>query len=169
MKYVHVQKIRYALEIPENACRNLDDDYELMNSRKGFKRYYTSELRELLDELTASEKKKELALKDTTSGLFRHFDGHHDTFQRVLHCLSTLDVILSSLLIANPMQICVDRWFFKLKMINNHLSIFMMENIRVCFKKRQIHSFQMILFLLIRLITKKNILDQNFLFLLVIK
>ena len=38
MKYVHVQKIRYALEIPENACRNLDDDYELMSSRKGFKR-----------------------------------------------------------------------------------------------------------------------------------
>ena len=39
MKYVHVQKTRYAMEIPENACRNLDDDYELMSSRKGFKRY----------------------------------------------------------------------------------------------------------------------------------
>jgi len=38
MKYVHVQKIRYSMEIPENACRNLDDDYELMSSRKGFKR-----------------------------------------------------------------------------------------------------------------------------------
>jgi len=38
IKYVHVQKIRYGLEIPENACRNLDDDYELMSSRKGFKR-----------------------------------------------------------------------------------------------------------------------------------
>lgn len=58
-------------------------------------RYYTSELRELLDELTSSEKKKEEALKDTTSSLFRHFDSHHDTFQRVLGCLSTLDVILS--------------------------------------------------------------------------
>ena len=58
-------------------------------------RYYTSELRELLDELLASEKKKESALKETTSSLFRHFDGHHETFQRVLNCLSTLDVILS--------------------------------------------------------------------------
>jgi DNA mismatch repair protein MSH6 len=38
MKYVHIQKIRYAMEIPENACRNLNDDYELMSSRKGFKR-----------------------------------------------------------------------------------------------------------------------------------
>ncbi len=38
MKYVHVKKIRYSMEIPENACRNLDDDYELMSSRKGFKR-----------------------------------------------------------------------------------------------------------------------------------
>ena len=38
IKYIHVQKIRYAMEIPESACRNLDDDYELMNSRKGFKR-----------------------------------------------------------------------------------------------------------------------------------
>ncbi len=38
MKYVHIQKIRYAMEIPESACRNLDDDYELMSSRKGFKR-----------------------------------------------------------------------------------------------------------------------------------
>jgi len=58
-------------------------------------RYYTSELRELVEELTASEKKKELALKDTASSLFRHFDSHHDTFQRVLNCLSTLDVLLS--------------------------------------------------------------------------
>ncbi|CAF3104902.1 unnamed protein product [Rotaria sp. Silwood2] len=95
IKYVHIQKIRYAMEIPESACRNLDDDYELMSSRKGFKRYYTSELRELIEELTESEKKKELALKDTTSSLFRHFDSHHDTFQRVLNCLSTLDVLLS--------------------------------------------------------------------------
>ncbi len=38
IKYVHVQKIRYAMEISDNACRNLDDDYELMSSRKGFKR-----------------------------------------------------------------------------------------------------------------------------------
>lgn len=38
VKYVHVQKTRYAMEIPEGACRNLDDDYELMSSRKGFKR-----------------------------------------------------------------------------------------------------------------------------------
>ncbi|CAF4614398.1 unnamed protein product [Rotaria socialis] len=95
IKYVHVQKIRYAMEMSESACRNLDDDYELMSSRKGFKRYYTSELRELLEELTESEKKKELALKDTTSSLFRHFDSHHETFQRVLSCLSTLDVLLS--------------------------------------------------------------------------
>lgn len=38
IKYIHIQKIRYAMEIPESACRNLDDDYELMSSRKGFKR-----------------------------------------------------------------------------------------------------------------------------------
>lgn len=48
-----------------------------------------------MDELNSSEKKKEEALKDTTSSLFRHFDSHHQTFQRVLSCLSTLDVILS--------------------------------------------------------------------------
>lgn len=39
IKYIHVQKTRYAMEIPESACHNLDDDYELMSSRKGFKRY----------------------------------------------------------------------------------------------------------------------------------
>lgn len=38
IKYIHVQKTRYAMEIPESACRNFDDDYELMSSRKGFKR-----------------------------------------------------------------------------------------------------------------------------------
>jgi DNA mismatch repair protein MSH6 len=39
IKFVHVQKTRYSMEIPESACRNLDDDdYELMSSRKGFKR-----------------------------------------------------------------------------------------------------------------------------------
>lgn len=34
-------------------------------------------------------------MKDTTSSLFRHFDSHHQTFQRVLACLSALDVLLS--------------------------------------------------------------------------
>lgn len=38
LKYVHVQKSRYVIEIPESACRNLDEDFELMSSRKGFKR-----------------------------------------------------------------------------------------------------------------------------------
>lgn len=52
-------------------------------------------MRELIEQLTESEKKKENALKDTTSSIFRHFDNHHKQFQRVLHCLSTLDVLLS--------------------------------------------------------------------------
>jgi DNA mismatch repair protein MSH6 len=49
----------------------------------------------LIEQLAESEKKKELALKETTSSLFRHFDHHHTVFQRVLQCLATLDVLLS--------------------------------------------------------------------------
>ncbi len=38
INYFGTSKNRYQLEMPESACKNLSEDYELTSSRKGFKR-----------------------------------------------------------------------------------------------------------------------------------
>jgi DNA mismatch repair protein MSH6 len=36
---------KYQIEVPESQIRKVGSDYELQGSRKGFKKYYTSEAR----------------------------------------------------------------------------------------------------------------------------
>ncbi|CAF1018045.1 unnamed protein product [Didymodactylos carnosus] len=95
VKYVDVSKTRYQLEIPDFACKSLNADYEIQSSRKGFKRYHTSEISDLLSKLVEAENRKDIALKSTMSSLFRHFDKHHRIWNRVLQCVGMLDVLLS--------------------------------------------------------------------------
>ena len=73
--YFGSAKNRYQLEIPEAKCKNLSDDYELSSSRKGFKRFWTEETKELLAQLTDAEDRKEQALRNTLKCLFKNFDN----------------------------------------------------------------------------------------------
>ncbi len=71
IKYFGTNKNRYQMEIPESKCGKLSSDYELTSSRKGFKRYWTDEIKEYLAELTDAEVRSEQALRDSTKSLFK--------------------------------------------------------------------------------------------------
>jgi len=52
LKYYHSQKDRYQIEVPESVLkRHQPDHYELTSRRKGVRRFWTPELREMLEEL----------------------------------------------------------------------------------------------------------------------
>jgi DNA mismatch repair protein MSH6 len=74
LAYFGTSRNRYQLELPENKCKNLTDDYELTSSKKGIKRYWTNEIKSMLADLTDAENRKEQALKDSMKSLFKNFD-----------------------------------------------------------------------------------------------
>ena len=67
-------KSRYQMEIPEVALKRVPEEYELMSSKKGAKRYHTKTIDSLLAELVDAEERKDMALKDIMRRIFHSFD-----------------------------------------------------------------------------------------------
>ena len=67
-------KNRYQMEIPESSLKNVPNEYQLMSSKKGAKRFRTVEIEEMLSELVDAEERKDSALKDVMRRIFHNFD-----------------------------------------------------------------------------------------------
>lgn len=84
---------RYQLEVPESVLsRHTPDDYELMSQKKGYRRsefrrnlevicliillcrYWTKDIKRMLEKLVDAESRRDVALKDTMRSLFSSFD-----------------------------------------------------------------------------------------------
>ncbi|KAK7479072.1 hypothetical protein BaRGS_00029664 [Batillaria attramentaria] len=88
-------KNRYQLEVPEAALKRVPEEYEVMSSKKGAKRYRTKIIENYLAELVDAEERKDAALKDIMRRIFHRFDERYTTWNRAVACLSVLDVLLS--------------------------------------------------------------------------
>ncbi|XP_048728354.2 DNA mismatch repair protein Msh6-like isoform X2 [Ostrea edulis] len=88
-------KNRYQIEVPESILKRVPDEYNLMSSKKGTKRYRTKEIEDQLVDLTEAEERKDAALKDTMRRLFYSFDERYKLWDTALQCLSVLDVLMS--------------------------------------------------------------------------
>ena len=74
-KHVLVGRNRFQLEIPENVVsRHAPEEYELKSQRKGFRRYWTQTIEQLLQQLIEMETRRDDALKDTMRTIFHSFD-----------------------------------------------------------------------------------------------
>ncbi|EQC33643.1 hypothetical protein SDRG_08747 [Saprolegnia diclina VS20] len=92
---------RFQLEVPESAIGSQQPKaYELKSKKKGFKRFHTPEIRDLLRRLMAAEDRKEDALKDQTRKMFATFDMHYAKWLAAVHALATLDCLISLALIS---------------------------------------------------------------------
>ena len=75
INYWGTAKNRYQLEVPEEVLSNKSlDDYELQSSKKGFKRFWTDEIKEYLAEMINAEERRDAALKDSMRSVFHTFD-----------------------------------------------------------------------------------------------
>ncbi|KAL8582855.1 hypothetical protein ACOMHN_042688 [Nucella lapillus] len=95
MSYWGTGKNRYQMEVPEAVLKRVPEEYELMSSKKGAKRYRTQEIEDLLAELTDAEERKDVALKDIMRRIFHSFDERYPRWHQAVGCLSVLDVLLS--------------------------------------------------------------------------
>lgn len=95
MVYWGSAKNRYQMEVPENVAKKVPDEYNLMSSKKGWKRYRTDEIEKMLSQMVDAEDRKDVALKDVMRRIFYSFDERYKKWDTTVQCLSVLDVLLS--------------------------------------------------------------------------
>ncbi|CAN7998899.1 unnamed protein product, partial [Ixodes hexagonus] len=93
--YSGTGKNRFQIEVPESASRLAGAGYELQGQRKGFKRYWTSDVKELASYLVSAEEAQEAAIKDIMRRIFESFDRRHVSWEAAVQCLAVLDCLLS--------------------------------------------------------------------------
>uniref|UniRef100_M4BJP3 DNA mismatch repair protein n=1 Tax=Hyaloperonospora arabidopsidis (strain Emoy2) TaxID=559515 RepID=M4BJP3_HYAAE len=86
---------RYQLEVPESALKKQPKEYELKSRKKGYKRFHTRTIRDLLKRLATAEAQKEEALKDQTRRIFHKFDEDYKYWMKAVQCLAVLDCLVS--------------------------------------------------------------------------
>ncbi|OQV25128.1 DNA mismatch repair protein Msh6 [Hypsibius exemplaris] len=95
MTYFGSAKNRYQLEIPVGSCGKMPSSFELKSQRKGFKRYWNSDITNKMVELELAEAKRQAAVKDCTRKVFEMFDNHYAEWSKAVKCLATLDVLIA--------------------------------------------------------------------------
>ncbi|KAG8443652.1 hypothetical protein GDO86_008993 [Hymenochirus boettgeri] len=94
--YWGTAKNRYQMEIPESVTeRNLPGEYELKSTKKGYKRYWTKAIENMLGDLVNAEERRDAALKDCMRRLFYNFDKNYKEWQAAVECFAVLDVLIS--------------------------------------------------------------------------
>ncbi|KAH7862176.1 hypothetical protein Vadar_001089 [Vaccinium darrowii] len=95
VNYVTIGKDAYLLEVPENLSGSIPQHYELRSSKKGFFRYWTPTIKNLIGELSQAESEKESKLKSILQRLIGRFCEHHNKWRQYVSSVAELDVLIS--------------------------------------------------------------------------
>uniref|UniRef100_J3MXB1 DNA mismatch repair protein n=1 Tax=Oryza brachyantha TaxID=4533 RepID=J3MXB1_ORYBR len=95
LKYVNVGKDVYLIEMPDNLREFVPRNYQLQSTKKGFYRYWTPEVKELISELSKAEAEKEAKLKCILQKLIQLFVEHHSKWRKLVSVVAELDVLIS--------------------------------------------------------------------------
>uniref|UniRef100_A0A5S6QUH0 DNA mismatch repair protein n=1 Tax=Trichuris muris TaxID=70415 RepID=A0A5S6QUH0_TRIMR len=95
VKYIGSGRNRFLLEVPEDGCEKVKSEFELRSRRKGFVRFSTPKLDQLIERLTQSETKRESVLKDIMRRLFADFCSRGEKWYKIVESLAVLDVLQS--------------------------------------------------------------------------
>ncbi|XP_011644133.1 probable DNA mismatch repair protein Msh6 [Pogonomyrmex barbatus] len=98
---------RYQIEIPDSQIKKVGPGYELQSQRKGFKRYYTAEAKELLARQMSAEEHRDKVLKDLNRRIFAQFSEKYDMWHAAVHKLATMDVLISLADYARNSDMCM--------------------------------------------------------------
>jgi DNA mismatch repair protein MSH6 len=107
IKYYLPKKDPYQIEVPESAVKRGEPaEYELKSKKKGWKRYYTPFIVDLLAELETQKKLAEELKKDQLRKLFFKFDQLYHKWDEGLRCLSQLDCLIALAEISSGENYC---------------------------------------------------------------
>ncbi|KAK2589266.1 hypothetical protein KPH14_007823 [Odynerus spinipes] len=100
-------KKRFQIEVPDTQVKKVGSGYELQSQRKGFKRYYTAEAKELLARQISAEEKRDKVLKDLNRRIFAKFSEKYDMWHMAVHKIAILDVLISLAEYAHSGDMCI--------------------------------------------------------------
>eukprot|EP00850_Spirogloea_muscicola_P017997 SM000160S02538 [mRNA] locus=s160:118607:128498:+ [translate_table: standard] len=100
MTFQTVGKDQYVMEVPERLHSKVPRNYELRSQRKGYKRYWTPEIKELLIELGDFEQQRKEALGGILARLRAAFAVEMDKWTSLASCVAELDVLSSLALVS---------------------------------------------------------------------
>ncbi|CAM6117172.1 unnamed protein product [Calypogeia fissa] len=89
------RKEQYQMEIPEKFHAKVPSSYEVKSSRKGYRRYWTPDIKELLLDLAAGEQQRELALRGILQGLVKRFCEDYPNWLALVKSVAEVDVLIS--------------------------------------------------------------------------
>lgn len=98
---------RFQIEIPDSQVKKVGSGYELQSQRKGFKRYYTVEAKELLVKQINAEESRDKVLKDLNRRIFAKFSEKYDMWHMAVHKIAILDVLISLAEYAHSGDMCI--------------------------------------------------------------
>ncbi|KAF1770295.1 hypothetical protein GCK72_002113 [Caenorhabditis remanei] len=112
IKFVDSGKVKYLLEMPENA--KVSSSFELKSRRKGFIRYSTPDSEELVAALDTAEKEKSKLGDDATRRVFEQFGHKNPVWLETVRLVSNFDVLTSLATFSNscPFDMCMPEFDF---------------------------------------------------------
>ncbi|XP_011302919.1 probable DNA mismatch repair protein Msh6 [Fopius arisanus] len=107
VSFVGSDKKGFQLEVPDGRAKLADSSYELQGQRKGFKKYYTSECRELLSRQLKAEELRAKILKDLNRRIFAKFSEKYDLWSSATFKIAMLDALISLAEYARSRETCL--------------------------------------------------------------
>lgn len=83
--FTHKNKERYQLEVSDETLSRVGgapEEFELLSQRKGFQRYWTPQLRQLVEQLDQAEEERASVLQNIIRSVFKNFAQHYLLWSR---------------------------------------------------------------------------------------
>ncbi|XP_066598080.1 probable DNA mismatch repair protein Msh6 [Prorops nasuta] len=111
IKFHGTDKKRFQIEVPDSQVKKVGHGYELQSQRKGFKRYYTAEAKELLARQINAEDTRTKVLNDLNRRIFAQFSDKYDMWSTAVYKFAVLDVLISFAEYAKGGEFCLPEIF----------------------------------------------------------
>ena len=90
-------KFRYEVEIPADYVKGnkKPKEFEITSQRKGFERFHTQTLKDLVDKLETAEEALKDAMIPFLCAIFTRFHDQKDMWDKILNVLCEIDCLIS--------------------------------------------------------------------------
>lgn len=104
LQYIGKGKNRFQIEFPVRLANKIDKDFEITSQRKGFNRYRSRRVKDLLVELKTYETDKEEAMQESWRIILHAFMEHSDDFDAMIKIVAVIDCLISLTNYANSLK-----------------------------------------------------------------
>eukprot|EP00877_Chromochloris_zofingiensis_P003836 jgi/Chrzof1/13453/Cz07g33220.t1 len=95
ISYITLNKESHVLEVPDGVADAMGESFDMVGHRKGFRRYMTEELKELVKDLAAAQDMREKALGGILQILEQRFVAKKDLWSSAVEAVAVLDALMA--------------------------------------------------------------------------